>query len=73
MKKLLGFFINHVFVGVFQYGFGPPKHALGILSSILYLLKGYKLRILSLTYISVLRSYFQERQKKDSILIILSV
>ena len=28
MKELLGFFINHVFVGVFQYDFGPPKHAL---------------------------------------------
>ena len=28
MKELIGFFINNVFVGVFQYDFGPPKHAL---------------------------------------------
>ena len=28
MKELLGFFINHVFVGVFQYDSGTPKHAL---------------------------------------------
>ena len=28
MKKLLDFFINHVFVGVFQYDSGTPKHAL---------------------------------------------
>ena len=28
VKELIGFFINHVFVGVFQYDFGPPKHAL---------------------------------------------
>ena len=28
LKELLGFFKNHVFVGVFQYDFGPPKHAL---------------------------------------------
>ena len=27
MKELLGFFINHIFVGVFQYGSGTPKHA----------------------------------------------
>ena len=26
--KLLGFFINHVFVGVFQYDSGTPKRAL---------------------------------------------
>ena len=28
MRGLLGFFINHVFVGVFQYDSGTPKHAL---------------------------------------------
>ena len=28
MKELLGFFINQVFVGVFQYDSGTPKHAL---------------------------------------------
>ena len=28
MKEQLGFFINHVFVGVFQYDSGTPKHAL---------------------------------------------
>ena len=28
MKELLGFFINHVFVGVFKYNSGTPKHAL---------------------------------------------
>ena len=28
MKELLGFFKNHVFVGVFQYDSGTPKHAL---------------------------------------------
>ena len=28
MKELLGFFINHVFVGVFQYDSGTPKHDL---------------------------------------------
>ena len=28
MKGLLGFFINQVFVGVFQYDSGTPKHAL---------------------------------------------
>ena len=28
MKELLNFFIDHVFVGVFQYESGPPKHAL---------------------------------------------
>ena len=28
MKEPLGFFINQVFVGVFQYDSGTPKHAL---------------------------------------------
>ena len=28
VKELLGFFINQVFVGVFQYDSGAPKHAL---------------------------------------------
>ena len=28
MKELLGFFINHVFVGVFQYDSATPQHAL---------------------------------------------
>ena len=28
VKELLGFFINHVFVGVFQYDSGTPKHDL---------------------------------------------
>ena len=28
VNELLGFFINHVFVGVFQYDSGTPKHAL---------------------------------------------
>ena len=28
MKELLGFFINQVFVGVFQHDSGTPKHAL---------------------------------------------
>ena len=28
VKELAGSFINHVFVGVFQYDFGPKKHAL---------------------------------------------
>ena len=28
VKELLGFFINQVFVGVFQYDSGTPKHAL---------------------------------------------
>ena len=28
MRELLGTFINLVFVGVFQYDFVPPKHAL---------------------------------------------
>ena len=27
-KKIVSFFIDHVFVGVFQYDPGPPKHAL---------------------------------------------
>ena len=35
MKELLGFFINHVFVGVFQYDFGPPKHVLHLVWSVL--------------------------------------
>ena len=28
VKELLGFFINHAFVGVFLYDSGTPKHAL---------------------------------------------
>ena len=28
VKELLGFFINHSFVGVFQYDSGTQKHAL---------------------------------------------
>ena len=28
VKELLGFFINHVFVGVLQYDSGTPKYAL---------------------------------------------
>ena len=35
MKELLGFFINQVFVGVFQYDFGPPKHVLHLVWSVL--------------------------------------
>ena len=37
MKELLGFFINHVFVGVFQYDFGPPKHALELRDYLKYM------------------------------------
>ena len=28
VKELLGFFINHVFIGVFQFDSSTPKHAL---------------------------------------------
>ena len=35
MKELLGFFINKVFVGVFQYDFRPPKHVLHLVWSVL--------------------------------------
>ena len=35
LKELLGFFKNHVFVGVFQYDFGPPKHVLHLVWSVL--------------------------------------
>ena len=37
MKELLGFFINHVFVRVFQYDFGPPKHALELRDYVKYM------------------------------------
>ena len=37
MKELLGFFINHVFVGVFQYDSGPPKHSLELRDSVKYM------------------------------------
>ena len=42
-KKLLDFFINHVFVGVFQYDSGTPKHALE-------LKKGLKWKHMNLLY-----------------------
>ena len=35
-EKLLGFFINHVFVGVFQYDSGTPKHALELKKGQIY-------------------------------------
>ena len=35
-KALLGFFINHVFVGVFQYDSGTPKHALELKNSLIF-------------------------------------
>ena len=34
VKKLLGFFINYVFVGEFQYDSGNPKHALELKKSL---------------------------------------
>ena len=37
VKELQGFFINHVFVGVFQYDFGPPKHALELRDNVKYM------------------------------------
>ena len=37
VKELIGFFINHVFVGVFQYDFGPPKHALELRDYVKYM------------------------------------
>ena len=37
MKELIGFFINNVFVGVFQYDFGPPKHALELRDYVKYM------------------------------------
>ena len=36
VKELLSFFINQFFVGVFQYDFGPPKHALELRDYIEY-------------------------------------
>ena len=36
MKELLGFFINHVFVGVFQFDSGTPKHALELKKGQIY-------------------------------------
>ena len=33
VKRLQSFFINHVFVGVFQYVSGPPKHVLHLVWS----------------------------------------
>ena len=33
VKELLGFFINQVFVRVFQYDSGTPKHALKLKKS----------------------------------------
>ena len=37
VKELLGFFINHVFIGVFQYDSGPPKHALELRGYVKYM------------------------------------
>ena len=37
VKELLGFFINHVFIGVFQYDSGPPKHALELRDYVKYM------------------------------------
>jgi len=34
-KSLLGFFINHVIFGVFQYDLGPPKHTLELRNFVL--------------------------------------
>ena len=34
VKELLGFFINYVFVGVFQYDSGTPKHVLELKTSL---------------------------------------
>ena len=34
-QSLLGFFINHVSVGVFQYDLGPPKHTLELRNFVL--------------------------------------
>ena len=36
-QELLGFFINHVFIGVFQYDSGPPKHALELRDYVKYM------------------------------------
>ena len=36
MKELLGFFINQVFVGVFQYDSGTPKHALELKKRLIF-------------------------------------
>ena len=37
MKELLSFFTNHVFVGVFQYDSGTPKHALKLKKGLIFL------------------------------------
>ena len=37
VEKLLGSFINHVFVGLFQYDFGPPKYALELRDHVKYM------------------------------------
>ena len=37
MTELLGFFINHVFVGVFHYDSGTPKHALELKKGLKFL------------------------------------
>ena len=36
VNELLGFFINHVFVGVFQYDSGTPKHALELKTGLIF-------------------------------------
>ena len=46
MKELLGFFIDYVFVGVFQYGSGTPKHALEFKKSLIFF--GFCLKELNL-------------------------
>ena len=45
MKELLGFFINHVFVGVFQYDSGTPKHALELKKGLIFF--GFSLKELN--------------------------
>ena len=34
VKRLWSFFLHHVFVGVFQYVPGPPKHVLHLVWSV---------------------------------------
>ena len=41
VKELLGFFIDHVFVGVFQYDFGPPKNVLELRDYVKYMFSPY--------------------------------
>ena len=67
VKELLGFFIKEVFVGVFQYDSGTPKHALElkkVKEKLLKTIQNSEFYLLDLEFQTIKVQFFWAKSRK---------